>query len=59
MWVDICFANQQEIITLIESYRDALSQTADFLRNGDAERLLKLFQDARAARQRFIDQVEK
>lgn len=59
MWVDICFANQQEIITLIESYRDALSQTADFLRNGDRERLLKLFQDARAARQRFIDQVEK
>ncbi len=59
MWVDICFANHHEIITLIESYREALGQTADYLRNGNAEPLLKLFQDARAARQRFLDQVEK
>ncbi len=59
MWLDICFANRDEIISLIEAYRDALGDTADYLKNGDAEPLLKLFQDARAARQRFIDQVEK
>jgi prephenate dehydrogenase len=59
MWLDICLANRQEIVPLIEQYREALRETAELMSDGDADRLLALFSDARAARQRFLDQLEK
>jgi prephenate dehydrogenase len=59
MWLDICLANRQEIVPLIEEYREALGQTAEIIARGDADKLLALFTEARAARQRFLDQLEK
>lgn len=59
MWLDICLANRRELVPLIEQYRAALGEAADGLASGDAGRLLALFTDARAARQRFLDQLDK
>lgn len=58
MWRDICLANRQEIVPLIGQYREALREAAELVEAGDAERLLALFSEARAARQRFLDQLE-
>lgn len=59
MWRDICLANRREIVPLLEQYREALGRTAAILTEGDADELLALFSAARAARQRFLDQLEK
>ena len=58
MWRDICLANREEIVSLIGQYREALQQAAELMSAGDAEALLALFSDARAARQRFLDTLE-
>ncbi len=59
MWLDICLANRREILPLIEQYREALGETAEIIANGEAGKLLALFTEAQAARQRFLDQLEK
>jgi prephenate dehydrogenase len=59
MWLDICLANGREIVPLIEQYRDALKHAAELISEGRAEELHALFADARGARQRFLDQLEK
>lgn len=59
MWRDICLANRREIVPLIGQYRETLREAAEIIEGGDADRLLALFSDARSARQRFLDQLEK
>jgi prephenate dehydrogenase len=59
MWLDICLANGREIVPLIEQYREALRRAADLIANRSADELLALFANARQARQRFLDQLEK
>jgi prephenate dehydrogenase len=58
MWLDICLANRQEIVLLIEQYRAALAQAAQLIAEARADELYALFARARAARQRFLDQLE-
>jgi prephenate dehydrogenase len=59
MWLDICLANRREIVPLIEEYSEALGKTAEIIARGEADKLLALFTEAQAARQRFLDQLEK
>jgi prephenate dehydrogenase len=59
MWLDICLANRAEIVPLIEQYRTALAHAAALMTEGRAEELYDLFANARGARQRFLDQLEK
>jgi prephenate dehydrogenase len=59
MWLDICLANGREIVPLIEQYREALGKAAELISEGRAEELHALFANARGARQRFLDQLEK
>jgi prephenate dehydrogenase len=59
MWLDICLANRAEIVPLIEQYRDALAVAAGLISEGRAEAIRSLFANARGARQRFLDQLEK
>jgi prephenate dehydrogenase len=59
MWLDICLANGREIVPLIEQYREALRRAAELIAEGRAEELYALFANAREARQRFLDQLEK
>jgi prephenate dehydrogenase len=59
MWLDICMANRAQIVPLIEEYREALDHAAKLMSTGKREELRILFDGARAARQRFLDQLEK
>jgi prephenate dehydrogenase len=59
MWLDICMANRTQIVPLIEEYREALDHAAKLMSTGKREELRILFDGARAARQRFLDQLEK
>lgn len=59
MWLDICLANRQQLLPLLEEYRQALKIAGQLIQSEKAEELLALFSDARNARQRFLDQLEK
>ncbi|CAL1241743.1 prephenate dehydrogenase [Candidatus Methylocalor cossyra] len=59
MWLDICLANGEAIVPLLEEYRDALGNVADWIANRATGELRALFTGARAARQRFLNQVEQ
>jgi prephenate dehydrogenase len=59
MWLDICLANRREIVPLIDQFREELSVVAGLISSGAAEELFSLFADARGARQRFLDQLER
>jgi prephenate dehydrogenase len=59
MWRDISLANRDQLLPLIEEYRDALADVAKMLADEDADRLVHLFADANQARKRFIDQLDK
>lgn len=59
MWRDICLANRDEIMRLIDEYREALGHVSALMQNEDGLNLLTLFADAQSARQRFMDQLEK
>ena len=58
MWLDICLANKNEIIPLIQQLKDELSNIEQLLVNDQAEQLFDTFTYARNARQRFLDTLD-
>ncbi len=58
MWQDICLANKNQIIPLIERTKAQLDRIQGFLENDDSQQLFTLFTHANVARQRFLDQFE-
>ncbi|WAR46806.1 prephenate dehydrogenase [Methylomonas rapida] len=58
MWLDICLANKNEIIPLIQQLKDELSNIEQLLVNDQAEKLFDTFTYARNARQRFLDTLD-
>ena len=58
MWRDICSANKNEIIPLLERTREQLDKIQRLLENDDSQQLLTLFAYANTARQRFLNQFE-
>ena len=59
MWLDICLANGGEIVALLELFRENIQIVEGFIEHRSADKLLALFTEARNARQRFLDQLEK
>jgi prephenate dehydrogenase len=59
MWLDICLANRAEIIPLIAQLNRELAHVSQLLETGSGPELFEFFADARNARQRFLDQLEK
>jgi len=55
MWRDICLANRDAILLMIEHYIDDLQVLREAIRNHDAQQLLDVFTAAKSARDRFID----
>jgi prephenate dehydrogenase len=53
MWRDICLANSEAILTVMAMYRKDLDGITEAVRQGDGDRLLEIFQRAKAARDRF------
>jgi len=53
MWRDICLANSQAILKVMSHYREDLDGITEAVQQGDGDRLLEIFQRAKAARDRF------
>jgi len=58
MWLDICMANRLEIHRLIEEFKLELTAVGGMLESHDADNLYRMFQCAKDARQRFLDQFD-
>ncbi|MFI3188933.1 MAG: prephenate dehydrogenase/arogenate dehydrogenase family protein, partial [Methylococcales bacterium] len=58
MWVDICKANKQEILPLIEQLSAELAKIHGLLARDDYQQLFSTFAYAKSARQRFLNQFE-
>lgn len=58
MWLDICLANKQEIIPLIQQFQAELTHIEDLLQHNQAQSLYDTFNYARQARQRFLDTLD-
>ena len=56
MWRDICLANGDALVGLIEAYQKELERAATAIRNGDAEELSRLFGRAKSERDLLIGQ---
>ncbi len=54
MWRDICLANRAALLGQIDSYQNELTDLREMLARGDGQALEKFFADARAARQRWL-----
>lgn len=59
MWLDICLANREQIAPLIRQLQQELETVSGLLTRQVSDQLLEFFTDARQARQRFLDQLEK
>lgn len=54
MWRDVCLANGEALVELIEQYQHELDQVAIAIRDGDADELLRLFGRAKSKRDSLI-----
>ncbi|VAX10626.1 Cyclohexadienyl dehydrogenase [hydrothermal vent metagenome] len=55
MWRDICLANRDALGTMLNAFAAELTDLAEILQQGDADCLLEIFERAKAARDRFVD----
>jgi prephenate dehydrogenase len=55
MWRDICIANSDAVSSLVDSYADEMKELASVIRSRDGDRLLALFNNAKQARDRYVD----
>ncbi|MEA3242073.1 MAG: prephenate dehydrogenase dimerization domain-containing protein, partial [Pseudomonadota bacterium] len=53
MWRDICLANRNALLAMVGNFRDDLDDLTSAIRDQDAGRILRIFQDAKAARDAF------
>ena len=58
MWRDICLANKNEIIPLLQQTRAQLEKIQSLLEHDDGQQLFEIFAYANSARQRFLNQFE-
>jgi prephenate dehydrogenase len=58
MWRDICVANKDEIMPLIQQLKAELDKIEQLLDNSDSEQLFNTFTYANKARKRFLDLFE-
>jgi prephenate dehydrogenase len=54
MWRDVCLANGDALVKLIEQYQQELGRIATAIETGDADQLLKLFGRAKSERDSLI-----
>lgn len=59
MWRDICIANSAAVAELVENYADEMKRLADIIRRKDGDSLLELFSNAKSARDKYIDGVNR
>jgi prephenate dehydrogenase len=50
MWRDVCIANRDALLNVLNRYHGDLQQLTELIERGDGERILELFQRAKNAR---------
>lgn len=58
MWRDICLANHDAILTVLERYGQELEMLKRAIREADGEALKSTFEHAKAVRDRFMNQIQ-
>ncbi|MCK5353980.1 MAG: bifunctional prephenate dehydrogenase/3-phosphoshikimate 1-carboxyvinyltransferase, partial [Methyloprofundus sp.] len=58
MWLDICMANKEQIIPLIQQLKAELEKIEQMLVSNDSQQLFETFTYAKQARQRFLNQFD-
>ncbi len=58
MWLDICMANRENIVSLIQQLQNQLSEVKQMLEGEENQHLMETFKYANEARQRYLDQLE-
>ena len=58
MWRDICLANREALMEVMERYMADLQELREAVRTGDGERLEAVFSHAKATRDRFVAMLE-
>lgn len=58
MWLDICMANKQELIPLIQQLKVELGKIEQMLIDDKSQQLFETFTYAKQARQRFLNQYD-
>ena len=53
MWRDICLANRDAVVAMVEHFSKDLDALTDAMRKRDADAILKIFTDAKSARDAF------
>lgn len=54
MWRDICIANRNALLTLLDDYTDELELARSAIESADGEALMEMFERAREARGRWL-----
>ena len=57
MWTDICLANRTALLQMLGHYAEDLAAITEAIDKGDGEHLRKVFQRAKAARDRFSEAI--
>lgn len=57
MWRDICVANREALGAVLARYRDALDQLGALVESADGDGLQRIFERAKAARDRYCQQL--
>ncbi len=57
MWRDICLANRDALLEVVDQYQQDLTTLRDTVANGDAEALMTVFSRAKTARDAFVDKA--
>ena len=55
MWRDICIANGEALSQVLTRFAAEFRELSEIIARGDGERLLEIFQRAKAARDRYVD----
>lgn len=55
MWRDICIANAEALGEVLRRFSAEMSDLADTIRRRDADHLLEIFERAKSARDRYVD----
>jgi prephenate dehydrogenase len=55
MWRDICVANRDALLAMLKTFRSDLDDLAAAIEQQDELKILKIFQDAKSARDAFAD----
>jgi prephenate dehydrogenase len=57
MWRDICLANRAALRPMLLAFADEMADLAESIDAADGDRLLAIFERAKAARDGFVDGV--